>query len=330
MPRPLPPKTLLRRIEPDDAPQLLDMIQHAGPGLATLPSTLEAFERNIAESQAGTRPTFVLERLDTSRVVGLSSMIAALPPVAHTVTCKVLHEGRTTKLRPDPAFVGATELCTLFLTPEHRGGGNGRLLSLGRFFEIANAPENFADTLIVELRGVLDEEGVSPLWRAVCERIFGLEHTEAHRKLREDPAYLADRLSEDGWLDLAPIPRPLRDLLGRVHQNTEPARRLLAAEGFADTGYIDLLDAGPVMRCGTKAARIVRDSFVVEVCDVVDTDAPRDFLISTVEGPLRCCRGAIGVQGRIAAPAAAALKVEPGMKVRIAPQRPPSPDDGEA
>ena len=79
------------------------------------------------------------------------------------------------------------------------------------------------------------------------------------------------------------------------------------------------------MVCERDQARLVRKSKVVEVREVVDTDAPRDFLISTVEGPLRCCRGAIDPEGRIAAPAAKALGAEPGTKVRFAPQRPMQP-----
>ncbi len=324
MPTPLPPKSLLRSIALADAQPLVELIRHAGAGLATLPQTVKQVEALVEESEAGDRPTFVLERTDTGEVIGLSSIIAALPDAAHTVTCEVRHEDNTTKLRPHEQFVGATELCTLFLTPEMRGGGNGRLLSLGRFLEIANRPALFADTLIVELRGVLDEEGVSPLWRAVCDRIFQIDHVTAHRRLREDPGYLASLLSADGWLDLSPISPALRELLGRVHQNTEPARRLLAAEGFVETNDIDLLDAGPVLACEKKDARLVRESMVIEVTAVVDTDAPRDMLISTTAGGFRCCRGAIGPAGRLAEPAARALRVEPGVAVRCAPLRPVS------
>ncbi len=328
MSTPLPPKTLLRSIEPGDAPPLVELIQLAGPGLATLPHDVATIEAMVEESHADRRPTFVLERVDTGDVVGLSSIIAHLPDAAHTVTCEVHRENGRTKLRPHDAFVGATELCTLFLTPEMRGGGNGRLLSLGRFFDIANRPKLFNGTLIVELRGVLDEEGVSPVWRAVCERIFKMDHLTAHRRLREDPAYLGTLLPEDGWLDLSAIAAPLLDLLGRVHQTTEPAQRLLHAEGFADTDYVDLLDAGPVMSCAKDDARIVHDSQVVQVRTIVDTDAPRDMLIATTAGPLRCCRGVLDPEGRLAEPAARALRVEPGDNVRYAPLRPPdSPND---
>ncbi len=319
----LPPKTVLRATVAEDAGPLSALIADAGPGLATLPQGESAVAAVIEQSLRGDRPTFVLERMDTGQPVGLSSMIPKLPPAAHTVTCEVRHDGERTLLRPHGQFVGCTELCTLFLTPEMRGGGNGRVLSLGRFFDVLNRPAMFAETLIVELRGVLDEEGVSPLWRSVCERVFRLDRISAHRALREDPAYLASRLSEDGWLDISAVPAALRELLGQVHQNTEPARRLLVAEGFSETGYVDLLDAGPVLACGREAARVCREARVVEVSAVVDTDAPREMLIATLgPGPLRCCRGAIDEAGRLAEPAARALRVERGMSVRCAGLRP--------
>jgi arginine N-succinyltransferase len=321
---PLPPKTVLRATVPADAAPLAELIAEAGPGLATLPHGTEAIAAMIDASVRGDRPTFVLERTDTHQPVGLSSLIPALPPAAHTVTCEVRHDGDRTRLRPHPHYQGATEFCTLFLTPEMRGGGNGRLLSLGRFFELLNRPDHFAETLIVELRGVLDEDGVSPLWQSVCETVFGMDHVTAHRRLRDDPTYLASRLTEDGWLDISAVPAALRGLLGQVHQNTEPARRLLAAEGFTDSGYIDLLDAGPVLACLRQDARIVREARTVDVTAVVDTDAARDFLIATADAdtPLRCCRGAIDASGRITEPAARALRVEPGMPVRFATLRP--------
>ncbi|MEM1097781.1 MAG: arginine N-succinyltransferase [Planctomycetota bacterium] len=323
MGRPLPPKTLVRATVPDDAPHLAALIASAGPGLATLPQGEAELAALIEESNAALRPTFVLERMDTGRPVGLSSMIPKLPPQAHSITCEVRHDGERTHLRPHGEFVGSTELCTLFLTPEMRGGGNGRLLSLGRFFELLNRPTLYADRLIVELRGVLDEEGVSPLWASVCERVLKMDRLEAHRALREDPAYLVPRLSEDGWLDISAVPAPLRALLGRVHQNTEPARRLLAAEGFAETGFVDLLDAGPVMSCATREARLVKNASAVTVARVVDTDAPREMLIATADdGPLRCCRGAIDEDGNLAEPAARALRVEAGVVVRYASLRP--------
>ncbi|MEM7577168.1 MAG: arginine N-succinyltransferase [Planctomycetota bacterium] len=324
MGRSLPPKTLLRATVPEDAPDLAELVRGAGPGMGTMPQGEAEFAAVIEQSLAAQRPTFVLERMDTGRPVGLSSMIPTLPAAAHSITCEVRHDGDDTRLRPHGEFVGSTELCTLYLKPEMRGGGNGRLLSLGRFFDLLNRPGLYADRLIVELRGVLDEQGVSPLWASVCERVLKMESVEAHRTLRDDPAYLVSRLSEDGWLDISDVPAALRALLGQVHQNTEPARRLLAAEGFMETGYVDLLDAGPVLACATRDARLIKEAMTVTVARLVDTDAPRESLIATVgdEGPLRCCRGAIDDEGNLAEPAARALRVEAGMSVRYASLRP--------
>lgn len=319
----LPPKTVVREIAPGDAETLADVIAIAGAGLPTLPQGVEAAEHMIEESASGARPTYVLERLDTRQVVGLSSILIAFPHSVHSLVCEIEQIDGQTRLRPNARFAGTTELCSLFLAPEMRGGGNGRLLSLARFFAIHAAPGRFHDTLMVEMRGVLDEEGVSPLWRDVCERVLGIDHFVAHRRLRQDPAYLAEQLTEDGWLDISAVPEALRGLLGQVHQNTVPARRMLEAEGFAATGFIDLLDAGPIMACTQRDARLLQQIREVRVTQLVDTDAPREMLIATAgSAALRCCRGAIDAEGRLAMPAARALGVEPGDTVRFATLRP--------
>lgn len=308
-----------------DAPSLISLIEAAGPGLASMPRDVPSLEAVVAASEAGERQTYVLERQDTRQLVGLSSIIPSLPDGSYSVTCEVRRDDRGgVWLRPHNRFLGYTDLCTLFVLPEMRGSGAGRLLSLARFFPIANRRERFASSLLVQFRGVLDEQGVSPLWQAVCNRVLRIDHVTAHRRLREDPDFLAAQLSEGGWLDVSAIPEPVLGLLGRVNQNAEPARRLLEGEGFADTGDVDLLDAGPVLSCATDDARIVRDSKVVEITQIVDTDAPREVLISTTgaDTALRCCRGAIDDMGNLAEPAARALRVEPGMTVRYASLRP--------
>ena len=319
-----PPETVMRSVTRADASSLVSLIEAAGAGLASMPRDVVGLSAVLASSEAGDRPTFVLERQDTGELVGVCSIIAALPDASYSVTCEVRREadGRTW-LRPHKRFVGFTDLCTLFVLPEMRGGGSGRLLSLGRFFAIASSPGRFSEQLVVQFRGVLDEQGVSPLWQAVCDRVLQIDHVTAHRHLREDPSFLGAQLSADGWLDLSALPEPVLALLGRVNQNAEPARRLLDGEGFSDTGDVDLLDAGPVLSCVTREARIVRESRLVEVTAVVDTDAPREMLIATAgQGPLRCCRGVIDAAGRLAEPSARALGVEVGMSVRYASVRP--------
>jgi len=61
-----------------------------------------------------------------------------------------------------------------------------------------------------------------------------------------------------------------REVIGRVHRETEPALRLLSEEGFIATDMVDIFDAGPVVQCYTK------DIDAVRRCQMrtVDTIAP--------------------------------------------------------
>jgi arginine N-succinyltransferase len=49
-------------------------------------------------------------------------------------------------------------------------------------------------------------------------------------------------------------------VIGRVHPDTEAARRLLEAEGFNYQGYVDIFDAGPTVEAETAKVRAIRDS----------------------------------------------------------------------
>jgi arginine N-succinyltransferase len=49
-------------------------------------------------------------------------------------------------------------------------------------------------------------------------------------------------------------------VIGKAHPNTEPALKILSAEGFSHKGYIDIFDAGPVIEAPVSKIRTVRDS----------------------------------------------------------------------
>lgn len=74
---------------------------------------------------------------------------------------------------------GASEVGGLFLHPGERAGGLGLLLARSRYlFMRANRPR-FADRVLAELRGVIDEAGGSPFWDGLAGRFFGMNFREA-------------------------------------------------------------------------------------------------------------------------------------------------------
>ena len=63
--------------------------------------------------------------------------------------------------------------------PNERAGGLGVLLARSRYLFIRLHRARFADTVLAELRGVIDEAGGSPFWDAIAGRFFGMNFQEA-------------------------------------------------------------------------------------------------------------------------------------------------------
>ena len=174
-------------------------------------------------------------------------------------------------------FAGASEVGTLFVRPENRSGGTGRLIAQARYMVVAAAPHRFGDTVVSELRGCVDHEGHSPFWEHLGRRFFDMDFGEA------------DTLSASGnnqfIADLAPkyplyvelFPKEARDVIGVTHPDGVGARKLLEWEGFRYNRVVDIFDAGPLVSCRRDLIRTHRESRRV-------TFRARDNLTSTVSG----------------------------------------------
>src|SRR5690606_10248554 len=74
---------------------------------------------------------------------------------------------------------GSSEVGGLFLHPRERAGGLGMLLARSRYLFIREHRARFADRVLAELRGVIDEAGGSPFWDGLAGRFFGMSFQEA-------------------------------------------------------------------------------------------------------------------------------------------------------
>lgn len=158
-------------------------------------------------------------------------------------------------------YTGCTEVCTLFLRPDFRGGLNGKLMSKCRFLLMAEHPQRFAKTVFAEMRGVSDEQGNSPFWQWLQKHFFSIDFTLAD--------YLTG-IGKKGFIaDLMPklpiyinlLSEEAQAVIGKVHQNTVPALKMLEQEGFVCRDYVDIFDAGPTVECDLQNIVSVRNSF---------------------------------------------------------------------
>jgi arginine N-succinyltransferase len=155
---------------------------------------------------------------------------------------------------------GWSEVGSLFLRPEKRKGGAGRLLAQSRYMLIGLEPQRFAEMVLAELRGWFDEDGVCPFWEHVAHKFFRLEFDEADLMSASTNGQFILDLSPRHPIYTGLLPEAAARSIGRVHRDGEAARAMLEREGFRYQGLVDLFDAGPTMGAPRDEIRTVKEA----------------------------------------------------------------------
>ena len=171
---------------------------------------------------------------------------------------------------------GASEVGGLFLHPELRTGGLGRLLARSRYLFIAQHRARFGDKLLAELRGVLDDEGNSPFWDALGRQFFGMTFPEADRfNAVHGSQFIADLMPKHP-VYTALLPEAARAVIGVPHPKGRAALAMLESEGFAYDNYVDIFDGGPTVTARTDAVRTVREARLERIARLCEHPASQD------------------------------------------------------
>ena len=306
---------LFRPVRESDLDQLNELARQSLYGLTTVPKDGALMEKRVRESQRsfanledadpqGQLYLFVLVDPETDRVVGTSGVVSKVggfkPFYAYrleyeTQTSVTLnHEIAHPVLHLVKEHDGPSEIGSLFLHPDYRGGGRGRLLSLSRFLFMAEFGHLFEQEVIAEMRGVIDDEGSSPFWESLGSRFFPLDLPNADMLTLTQKDFLEELMPKHPiYLDL--LSEEAIDAVAAVHPNTVPARRLLETEGFAYQNLVDIFEAGPVLHCQRTEIRSVKDSRVRTIESVFDQPEtqPLPCLVSTSDGEFRSSLGQI-------------------------------------
>ncbi len=280
---------IVRAVRIDDLDGLLKLARSATRGLTSLQldreQLLDRIEQSIfAFTRTGTSPRaepYVLVMVDDeAEIVGTSTVYAKTgghqPFYAYRRVATDHHSDRLNighhrqHLEVFRTHDGPTEIGSLFLRGKYRGGGRGRWLSLARFMLIASRRHRFADEVIAEMRGRADADGSVPFWNAVTGRFIPVDFAVADAMSTVSKDFIEDMMpSHPIYLDL--LPESIRESLGQVHTETEPAVAMLVAEGFQSTAMMDIFDAGPVLRCPTDSIDAVRRTATMKVTRTVDS-----------------------------------------------------------
>lgn len=256
---------VIRPIEENDLDGLLKLAHAAAPGMTTLPPDRNTLMGKIAKSQLSvardvSKPgdevyMLVAEDTDTGEIVGTSSVIACLgeeePFYSYklnkvTHVCRALDKKVTVQqLHLSTHFEGFAEVATLYLLPEYRRDGIGKLLSRSRYLLMAKFRERFPAEVMADLRGYFDDNGRSPFWEAVGRHFFDMDFVEADAYgAIHGNQFIADLMpNQPVYVSL--LPKEAQDVIGRVNPQGEPARALLEREGFEWRGHVDVFDGAP-------------------------------------------------------------------------------------
>ena len=275
----------LRASRPDDLEHLYEMAKLTGGGFTNLPPDRDALGEKLETSakafaNTGTElvdETFVLvlENTETGAVRGTCQLMTKVGQQwpfysyrLNTLTQYSQELDRTVRaemLSLSTDLEGASEVGGLFLHPNERAGGLGLLLARSRYLFIRMHRERFADRVLAELRGIIDDRGGSPFWDGVAGRFFGMTFQEAdYFNAINGNQFIADLMPKHP-VYVAMLDDDAREVIGLPHPTGRAAMRMLEKEGFAYEGYVDIFDGGPTMLARTDDVVSVKDAVQAEI-----------------------------------------------------------------
>ncbi|MEL7729520.1 arginine N-succinyltransferase [Citromicrobium bathyomarinum] len=303
---------IIRPSREDDLEHLYEMAKLTGGGFTNLPADRDALAGKLATSAKAfankgdelVDETFVLvlENTETGAVRGtcqlmtqvgqrwpfysyrLNTLTQYSQELDRTVRAELLH--LVTDLE------GCSEVGGLFLHPNERAGGLGLLLARSRYLFIAMHRQRFAERVLAELRGIIDDRGGSPFWDGVAGRFFGMTFQEAdYFNAINGNQFIADLMPKHP-VYVAMLDDDAREVIGLPHPTGRAAMRMLEKEGFRYEGYVDIFDGGPTMLARTDNVVSVADAKPLTLGNAALGGGERALLATGHLTDFRCCYGA--------------------------------------
>ncbi|GAB5351254.1 arginine N-succinyltransferase [Qipengyuania sp. 483] len=303
----------LRAAHINDLEHLYEMAKLTGGGFTNLPPDRDALTRKLERADAAfsreddelgdDQFTLVLENTETGQIRGTCQIFSQVgqewPFYSYRLNTLTQHSrelDRTVRaelLSLVTDLEGSSEVGGLFLHPGERAGGLGLLLARSRYLFIAMHRARFADRILAELRGVIDDRGGSPFWDGVAGRFFGMTFQEAdYFNATNGNQFIADLMPKHPvYVEM--LSDEARKVIGVPHPSGRAAMRMLENEGFAAEGYVDIFDGGPSMTARTDNVKSIASARPARVVDT-DLDIGEKALIAT--GELGSFKAAYGMR----------------------------------
>lgn len=326
----------IRAAHSDDLEPLYEMAKLTGGGFTNLPADRDALAAKLGraadafarkEDQLGDDQfVLVLENAETGSVRGTCQIFTKVgqqwPFYSYRLTTLTQHSReldrtvRAEMLSLVTDLEGSSEVGGLFLHPNERAGGLGLLLARSRYLFIAMHRKRFADRILAELRGIIDDRGGSPFWDGVAGRFFGMSFQEAdYFNAINGNQFIADLMPKHP-VYIAMLSDAARNVIGLPHPNGRAAMRMLENENFRAEGYVDIFDGGPSMIAQTDQVKTITEAVQSQISGT-DLESGEKTLVATGQlDNFRCAYGKrlLHQDGSIVldADCAATLGVSPG------------------
>jgi arginine N-succinyltransferase len=328
----------VRASRPDDLPAVLALARLTGGGFTNLPPDEASLARRLdwsARSFASPDGPpqnelylLLLEEVATGRIGGTAmvfSRVGAEWPFYSYKLCTLTQTSkelgrtfRTEFLSLTSDFDGASEVGGLFLHPDLRSSGLGRLLARARYLFIAQHRARFGTRVMAELRGVMDDAGHSPFWDALGRQFFGMSFPEADEfNAIHGNQFIADLMPKNP-IYIALLPDTARAAIGQPHRSGRAALAMLEAEGFMSDNYVDIFDGGPTVWARIDDLKTVRQATLSEVTTLSDTIDGPTSLVATgqLTGFQAFCAPLADAGSSLPAAIAQPLGITPGTRIR--------------
>lgn len=333
----------VRAARDSDLRAFYNLSKLTGGGFTNLPAEKSTLEGKLERSakgfaRQGDTPgddlyVFMLENVETKQIRGTCQVFGAVGTehnfysyLISTLTQKSAELGKTFRnqhLTLTTDLEGASEVGGLFLHPHERAGGLGLLLARSRYLFIKSHRARFGDTVLAELRGVMDEGGHSPFWDAIGGRFFDMTFPEADEfNAIHGTQFIADLFPKTP-IYVSMLPESARTVIGQPHPTGRAALKMLQNEGFVWDSYVDIFDGGPTVTAPTDSIRTIRESVTLRV---IDRNPAKGTSMLVAHGHLEnfvACYGTLEIDGDSVAidpPSRKMLGVETGGEVIAVPR----------
>ncbi len=308
---------VIRPSREDDLEHLYEMAKLTGGGFTNLPADRDALRGKLERSAKAFANTgdelvdetflLVLENTETGAVRGTCQLMTQVGQQwpfysyrLNTLTQYSQELDRTVRaemLNLVTDLGGCSEVGGLFLHPNERAGGLGLLLARSRYLFIAMHRQRFAERVLAELRGIIDDRGGSPFWDGVAGRFFGMTFQEAdYFNAINGNQFIADLMPKYP-VYVAMLDDDAREVIGLPHPTGRAAMRMLEKEGLRFEGYVDIFDGGPTMLARTDEVVSVADAAPRTLAKTTLDSGERALLATGTLTDFRCSYGARRVDG---------------------------------